>query len=99
MSSIIYVDNNATTRIAPAVLDAMMPFYTESYGNPSSMHAFGGNVARSVNKAREQAAAIINASPEEIIFTSCGTESDSTAIWAIPENYQFTVCLVSIIYH
>ena len=82
MSSIIYVDNNATTRIAPAVLDAMMPFYTESYGNPSSMHAFGGNVARSVNKAREQAAAIINASPEEIIFTSCGTESDSTAIWA-----------------
>jgi cysteine desulfurase len=82
MSSIIYVDNNATTRISPAVLDAMMPFYTESYGNPSSMHAFGGNVARSVNKAREQAAAIINASPEEIIFTSCGTESDSTAIWA-----------------
>lgn len=82
MSNIIYVDNNATTRIAPAVLDAMMPFYTESYGNPSSMHEFGGNVARSVNKAREQAAALINASPEEIIFTSCGTESDSTAIWA-----------------
>jgi len=82
MSNIIYVDNNATTRIAPAVLDAMMPFYTESYGNPSSMHEFGGNVARSVNKAREQAAALINASPEEIIFTGCGTESDSTAIWA-----------------
>ena len=80
--NIIYVDNNATTSVDPAVLEAMLPFYTENYGNPSSMHAFGGNVARSVQSAREQVAALINASPEEIIFTSCGTESDSTAIWA-----------------
>jgi cysteine desulfurase len=80
--NIIYVDNNATTSVDPAVLEAMLPFYTENYGNPSSMHAFGGNVARSVQNAREQVAALINASPEEIIFTSCGTESDSTAIWA-----------------
>jgi cysteine desulfurase len=80
--NIIYVDNNATTRVDPAVVEAMMPFYTENYGNPSSMHAFGGNVARSVSKAREQVASLINASPDEIIFTSCGTESDSTAIWA-----------------
>ena len=80
--NIIYVDNNATTRVDPAVLEAMIPYYTENYGNPSSMHAFGGNVARAVNKAREQVASLINASPEEIIFTSCGTESDSTAIWA-----------------
>ena len=80
--NIIYVDNNATTRVDPVVVEAMMPFYTENYGNPSSMHAFGGNVARSVSKAREQVASLINASPDEIIFTSCGTESDSTAIWA-----------------
>ncbi len=80
--NIIYVDNNATTKVDPAVVEAMMPFYTEYYGNPSSMHAFGGNVARSVSKAREQVASLINATPEEIIFTSCGTESDSTAIWA-----------------
>jgi cysteine desulfurase len=78
----IYVDNNATTKVAPAVVEAMVPFYTEYYGNPSSMHAFGGNVARSVGQAREQVASIINASPDEVIFTSCGTESDSTAIWA-----------------
>ena len=80
--NIIYVDNNATTRVDPAVVEAMLPFYTENYGNPSSMHAFGGNVSGSVGKARERVASLINASPDEIIFTSCGTESDSTAIWA-----------------
>jgi cysteine desulfurase len=79
--NIIYVDNNATTRVDPAVLEAMMPYYTEHYGNPSSMHAFGGNVGRAVSEAREHVASLINASPDEIIFTSCGTESDSTAIW------------------
>lgn len=80
--NLIYVDNNATTKVDPAVVEAMVPFYTEYYGNPSSMHAFGGNVARSVSQAREQVASLINASPDEVIFTSCGTESDSTAIWA-----------------
>jgi len=79
--NIIYVDNNATTKVDPAVVEAMMPYYTEQYGNPSSMHAFGGNVGRAVNEAREHVASLINASPDEIIFTSCGTESDSTAIW------------------
>ena len=79
--NIIYVDNNATTRVDPVVVEAMMPYYTEQYGNPSSMHAFGGKVGRAVNKAREHVASLINASPDEIIFTSCGTESDSTAIW------------------
>jgi len=79
--NIIYVDNNATTRVDPAVVEAMMPYYSEYYGNPSSMHAFGGNVGRAVNEARENVASLINASPDEIIFTSCGTESDSTAIW------------------
>ena len=88
--NIVYVDNNATTRVDPAVVEAMLPFYSESYGNPSSMHAFGGNVAKSIQTAREQLAALLNATPEEIVFTSCGTESDSTAIWAtissIPEK-------------
>ncbi len=80
--NVIYVDNNATTRVDPAVLETMIPYYAEYYGNPSSMHAFGGNVATAVNQARNQVASLINASPEEIIFTSCGTESNSTAIWA-----------------
>jgi len=76
----IYLDNNATTKVAPEVLEAMLPYFTELYGNPSSMHSFGGQVARKIRIAREQAAALIGASPEEIIFTSCGTESDNAAI-------------------
>ncbi|MBU1052432.1 MAG: cysteine desulfurase NifS [Proteobacteria bacterium] len=78
----LYVDNNATTRVAPEVLEEMLPYYTESYGNPSSMHSFGGNVAREIKKAREKVAGLMGASPTEIIFTSCGTESDNTAIRA-----------------
>ncbi len=77
---IIYMDNNATTRIAPEVVDAMMPFLTDCYGNPSSMHTFGGQVGEAVETARQEIADLIGASPEEIIFTSCGTESDSTAV-------------------
>jgi cysteine desulfurase len=77
---IIYMDNNATTRVAPEVLEAMLPFLTDLYGNPSSAYLFGGQVARHIRKAREQVAAILGSSPEEIIFTSCGSESDNTAI-------------------
>lgn len=77
---LVYLDNNATTAVAPEALEAMMPFLTKRYGNPSSMHAFGGTIAHDLKQARAQAAALIGASPEEIIFTSCGTESDSTAI-------------------
>lgn len=87
MNNVIYMDNNATTRVAPEVLDAMLPYLKEYYGNPSSMHAFGGNVGRHILEAREKIADLINASPEEIIFTSCGTESDSTAIRAAIESY------------
>jgi len=76
----IYMDNNATTRVAPEVLDAMLPYLTDLYGNPSSAYLFGGQVARDVRKAREQVAALLGASPDEIIFTSCGSESDNTAI-------------------
>lgn len=79
---IIYVDNNATTRVAPEVLEVMLPYLTEFYGNPSSMHSFGGNVAFKIKEARAKVASLINASPDEIMFTSCGTESDSTAIHA-----------------
>ncbi|MBI4657088.1 MAG: cysteine desulfurase NifS [Elusimicrobia bacterium] len=79
---IIYFDNNATTKPAPEALEEMKPFLTELYGNPSSMHYFGGQVQKYLDIARERAASLIGANPEEIIFTSCGTESDSTAIWS-----------------
>ena len=80
MEKIVYFDNNATSRVAPEVEDVMRPFFGELYGNPSSMHAFGGQVAKFVTRAREEVAAFLNCSPEEVIFTSCATESDNTAI-------------------
>jgi cysteine desulfurase len=76
----IYLDNNATTKVAPEVLEAMLPFFSDLYGNPSSMHSFGGQVGQKIRQAREQVAALIGAVPEEIVFTSCGTESDNAAI-------------------
>lgn len=76
----VYLDNNATTMVAPEVFEAMRPFLTDRYGNPSSMHSFGGKVAQDVRRAREHLAALLAASPQEVIFTSGGTESDSTAI-------------------
>jgi cysteine desulfurase len=77
---VTYLDNNATTRVADEVKEIMLPYLSEYYGNPSSMHTFGGQVHRKIELAREQVAALVNADPEEIIFTSCGTESDNTAI-------------------
>ncbi len=82
----VYLDNNATTKVAPEVLDAMLPFFKENYGNASSMHTFGGSMKKHIDKAREQVAALINADPQEIIFTSCGTESDNAAIRSIIET-------------
>ena len=76
----IYLDNNATTQVAEEVLEAMMPYFRELYGNPSSMHSFGGQVGQKIREAREQVAALLGALPEEIVFTSCGTESDNAAI-------------------
>ena len=81
----VYLDNNATTRVAPEVIEAMTPFFGERYGNPSSMHAFGGEVAKDLAKAREAAAAFVNCEPDEILFTSCATESDNTAIRGVAE--------------
>ena len=77
---VIYMDNNATTKVDEAVFEAMRPYFTELYGNPSSMHYFGGQVGRELVEARERVANLLNAEPDEIIFTSCGTESDNTAI-------------------
>lgn len=84
---VIYVDNNATTMVAPEVLDAMLPYFSTYYGNPSSMHSFGGDVAGAIKAARNSVAELIGAQPEEIVFTSCGTESDGTAIRAAIESY------------
>lgn len=83
----VYLDNNATTKVAPEVRDVMMPFFCDMYGNPSSMHAFGGQVSRYVARAREEVAAFLNCSPEEVLFTSCATESDNTAIRGVAEYF------------
>ena len=77
---VIYFDNNATTRVADEVFEAMRPYFCELYGNPSSMHTFGGQVGVRIREAREHVAALLGCHPSEVIFTSCGTESDSTAI-------------------
>ncbi len=77
---VYYFDNNATTRVAPEVVDAMIPFLRDFWGNPSSAYAFGAQVHGHVEKAREQVAALINADPKEVVFTSCGTESNNSAI-------------------
>ena len=76
----VYLDNNATTAVAPEVIEAMLPFFKELWGNPSSMHAFGGRVRRYIDEARQHVADLIGADRSEIIFTSCGTESDNMAI-------------------
>lgn len=80
MSNVIYFDNNATTQVAPEVLEAMLPFFKNMYGNASSMHTFGGQVGKHIAMAREQIANLLGALPDEILFTSCGTESDNTAV-------------------
>lgn len=89
----IYLDNNATTAVAPEVLEAMLPFLREQYGNPSSVYSLAGAAHRAMDKAREQVASLLGATPDEIMFTACGTESDSTAILgafeAQPEKRHF----------
>lgn len=93
MSKVLYFDNNATTAVAPEVLEAMLPFLKDQYGNPSSMYSFAGRAQQAIADARGQVATLLGAKPEEVIFTSCGTESDSTAIFsalnAQPEKKHF----------
>ena len=79
---VIYLDNNATTRIDPDVLDAMLPYLSDFYGNPSSMHSFGGQVGAAVQEARVKVAELLGADDTEIIFNSCGSEGNNTAIHA-----------------
>jgi len=83
----VYLDNNATTAVADEVAEQMRPFFCREYGNPSSIHTFGGKIAKLLDKSREQVAQLIGADPSEIVFTSCGTESDSTAIRGTLESY------------
>ena len=80
MMDTIYFDNNATTKVAEEVLEEIKPFFSEFYGNPSSMHMFGGQIGRKIRQAREQVAGLLGCGPSEIIFTSGGTESDNAAI-------------------
>lgn len=87
MSNVIYMDNNATTKVADEVIEEMMPYLRDKYGNPSSMHTFGGQVGKKIARAREQVAALLGCEPDEIIFTSCGTESDNTTIKGTLEMY------------
>ena len=81
----IYLDNNATTQVAPEVVEAMLPYFTELYGNASSMHTFGGQIHGRIEMARAQVAALIGAELDEIIFTGCGSESDNTALMSAVE--------------
>jgi cysteine desulfurase len=95
----IYLDNNATTMVDPAIVEAMLPYFTEQYGNPSSMHAFGNKVGFAIKQARKQIQQLLGAEfDSEIIFTSCGTESDSTAILsalrAQPERNEIITTVV-----
>ena len=76
----VYFDNNATTAVAPEVFEAMTPFLTRLYGNPSSIHTFGGQVMAHIDQARERLATLLGAQTSEVIFTSCGTESDNAAL-------------------
>ena len=96
--NVVYLDNNATTQVSGEVMGAMMPFFGNFYGNPSSMHTFGGQVAHKIREAREKVAELIGAHPDEIIFTSCGTESDNAAIrsalYTAPEKRHIVISRV-----
>jgi len=98
MNKTIYFDNNATTQVAPEVLEEMLPYFHDLYGNPSSMHSFGGQVKKKLEEAREKVAALLGAHPEEIVFTSCGTESDNAAVRGalevVPEKRHFVTTRV-----
>src|ERR1044072_3170248 len=95
----IYLDNNATTRVAPEVLDAMHPYLSQFFGNPSSAHALGREMKRAVEEAREHVAGLIGAAEvNEIVFTSCGSESDNWAIRGVlatrPDKKHIVTTLV-----
>src|SRR5512132_4363867 len=80
MRDVIYLDNNATTRVADEVIAAMAPYYREIYGNAHALHALGRGAHDAVESARESVAAVIGCEPDEVVFTSCGTEGNALAI-------------------
>lgn len=83
----VYLDNAATTALAPQVLEAMLPYFTQYYGNPSSVHAFGREAKQGLDKARDQVAKALHCDPSEVIFTGCGTESDNTVLLGVAQRY------------
>ena len=95
----VYLDNAATTRLDPEVLDAMLPLMTEQFGNPSSIHSHGRAVRSAIEKARKTVASLLNTSPAEIFFTSGGTEADNTAIRSSIETYGLTHAITSPLEH
>lgn len=97
----IYLDNNATTMVAPEAVSEMLPFFTEQFGNPSSMHSFGNQVGKAIKKARGQIQLLLGAAYDsEIIFTSCGTESDTTAILsALKANPERREIITTVVEH
>lgn len=101
MNAPVYLDNNATTRVDPEVLTEMLPFFTEQFGNPSSMHHFAAGVAEAVQKARRQVQALLGAKHDsEIIFTSCGTEANNTALYsALAANPGRREIITSVVEH
>ncbi len=89
MNKTVYLDNNATTMVAPEVVEAILPFFTEQYANPSSMHSFGGNVGRYIDEARQNVAALVGADHDyEIVFTGTGTEADNYALMGTISYYR-----------
>ena len=87
MSKLIYLDNAATTQVYPEVLDEMLPYFTEHYGNPAAIYSFAGESEQAVAKARKQVADVIGAKTDEIYFTGGGSESDNWALKATAEAY------------
>lgn len=84
----VYLDNAATTALSPRVLEAMLPYFTQHYGNPSSVHAFGREAKQGLDKARDQVAKALHCDPSEVIFTGCGTESDNTVLLGVAQRYR-----------
>ena len=88
MSKLIYLDNAATTQVYPEVLDEMLPYFTEHYGNPAAIYSFAGESEQAVAKARKQVADVIGAKTDEIYFTGGGSESDNWVLKGVAEGYQ-----------
>ena len=91
MSKLIYLDNAATTKVHPQVLEAMMPYFSEEYGNPSSIYSFAGKSKKAVEDARQTVADFLGANANEIYFTGGGSESDNWALKATAEAYNVTM--------